>query len=251
MTKSNVELQQGCLNDHLAFFRTHGYCLVPDSLSPTEVAELNHAIDRDRALYPQLWADRGEAGRFQSVSVLLSSRAFDATIRHPGVFPLVEALMGDELCFEELSVMVRESLAVEPPAAGWHRDTEHWPEHPLAIRTLSLVYYLTDVDSESHCLAVMPEAVEAKRVESPPPDPAQGVELHGKAGTAILFNAGSGHAGVVKRTPRERRTIHVYYGHCSLPFLSNHTIVPRRLLEGDDVLFGRPNLSTQLALANF
>ena len=147
--------------------------------------------------------------------------------------------------------MVREPLADHPPAAGWHRDTAHWPKHPLALRNLSLVYYLTDVDSASHCFAVVPERVEAKRAEPGLPDPGRGVELHGRAGTAILFNAGSGHAGVVKRTERERRTIHIYYGHRSLPYLSNHTVVPRRLLNEDVDFFGRPNLATQLALANF
>ncbi|MEE3258235.1 MAG: phytanoyl-CoA dioxygenase family protein [Candidatus Latescibacterota bacterium] len=237
------------------FFRANGYLVVPDVLSAVELTDLNRAIDIDREQYPQLWQNRREGGRYQSGSVLLSSKAFDATIRHPAILALVEELMGEELCFEELSVMIREPLAADPPEAGWHRDTDHWPEHPLALKNLSLVYYLTDVDAESHCFAVLPEGVEAKRANPGKPDPAQGVELYGRAGTAILFNAGSGHAGVVKRATRERRTIHIYYGHRSLPHLSNHTVVPRRLLEGGDQgsrrFYGRPNLATELALANF
>ena len=243
------------MRGQLNFFRANGYCVVPEALSAAELAALNAAIDRDREQYPQLWQHRGEGGRYQSAAVLLSSRAFDAVIRHPAVLGLVEELMGGELCFEELSAMVRQPLVKDPPQAVWHRDTGHWPDHPLALRNLSLVYYLTAVDAASHCFAVVPETVAQKRCESAAPDPQRAVELYGKAGTAIIFNAGSGHAGVVKKTQRERRTIHIYYGHRRLPPMSDHTVVPRRLVEGGDEdarhFYGRPNLATALALENF
>jgi ectoine hydroxylase-related dioxygenase (phytanoyl-CoA dioxygenase family) len=163
--------------------------------------------------------------------------------------------MGEELCFEEHSVMVRQALDAEPPAAVWHRDTGHLPGHPLALRNLSAVFYLTDVDESTHCFAVVPEGVEAKRALPADRDGTRGRELYGPAGTVILFNAGSCHAGVVKRTARERRTVHVYYGHRSQPFLSNFTVVPRRLGRHPDpalrALFARPNLNTALMERNF
>ena len=244
------------MNKDLESFSDNGYLVIEGALTADELADLNAAIDCDRERYPPLWVGRREGGRFQSVSVLLSSRAFDKTIRHPAVLPQIEQLMGDQLCFEEFSVMIREPLAEDPPAAGWHRDTVHWPEHPLALMKLSLVYYLTDVDETSHCFAIMPEDVESKRGrELATPDASKGVEIYGPAGTAILFNAGSGHAGVVRRTEKGRRTIHIYYGHRSQPALSNHTIVPRRLLEGGDeasrAFYGRPNLATELVRDNF
>ena len=243
------------MREQLNFFRAHGYCAIPGALSAKELATLNGAIDRDREQYPQLWQHRGEGGRYQNATVLLSSQAFDMVIRHPAVLGLVEELMGSELCFEELSVMVREPQVQDPPQAVWHRDTSHWSDHPLALRNLSLVYYLTAVDAASHCFAIVPETVEQKRCEYAAPDPQRAVELYGKAGTAIVFNAGSGHAGVVKKTQCERRTIHVYYGHRRLPPMSDHTVVPRRLVEGGDEaarhFYGRPNLATTLALENF
>ena len=140
------------MREQLNFFRANGYSVVPEALSADELAVLNAAIDRDREQYPQLWQHRGEGGRYQSAALLLSSRAFDAVIRHSAVFGLVEELMGGELCFEELSAMVRQPHVQDPPQAVWHRDTGHWPDHPLALRNLSLVYYLTAVDAASHCL---------------------------------------------------------------------------------------------------
>ena len=243
------------MKDQVEFFSQHGYCVLPEVLSGTELQLLNQALDHDRRQYPGLWMSRGEGGRFQSVSVLLTQPVFDCTLYHPGVLPLLRKLMGDELCFEEHSVMVREALEGEPPAAAWHRDTAHLPSHALALRNISTVFYLSDVDEDSHCFAVVPENVQAKMQLPTDRDGGQGRELYGPAGTAILFNAGSCHAGIVKRASRDRRTVHVYYGHRSQPFLSNFNIVPRRLSDHPDrqigVLFSRPNLNTALIQENF
>jgi ectoine hydroxylase-related dioxygenase (phytanoyl-CoA dioxygenase family) len=224
-------------------------------LSAEELQALNQAVDADRQRYPGLWMSRGEGGRFQSVSLLLTQPVFDRTIFHPGVLPLVRELMGEDLCFEEHSVMVREALEGEAPPATWHRDTAHLPGHSLALRNISAVFYLTDVDESTHCFAVVPEEAEAKRKLPTDKDGARGKEMYGKAGTVILFNAGSCHAGVVKTSARDRRTVHVYYGHRSQPFLSNFNIVPRRLSNHADPqlrsLFSRPNLNTALVQENF
>ncbi len=243
------------MDEQVQFFRDHGYLVLPGVLSAQELGALNQAIDEDRSRHAALWMQRGEGGRYQSVSVLLTQPVFDSTLSHPKVLPLIRRLMGEELCFEEHSVMVREALAEEPPAAVWHRDTAHLPGHPLVMRNLSAVYYLTEVAAGTHCLAVVPEGVEAKGKLPNDRDGSRGIELYGKAGTVILFNAGSCHAGVVKKTKHERRTVHVYYGHRPQPFLSNFTVVPRRLGKNPDPalrgLFSRPNLNTALMEENF
>jgi hypothetical protein len=40
------------LQSHLEFYRAHSYVILPDLLSPEQVAELNAAMDRDRAQRP-------------------------------------------------------------------------------------------------------------------------------------------------------------------------------------------------------
>ena len=129
------------------------------------------------------------------------------------------------------------------------RDTRHEPSHALGIHSLSVVYYLTDVDETTHCFSVVPEAAMTKRgAGSPEYDGADGRDLLGPAGTAILFNAGSCHAGRLRKTTQPRRTVHIYYGHATQPPLSEHTIFPRRLIEHADPhvrrLFRRPNQIT-------
>lgn len=55
------------------------------------------------------------------------------------------------------------------------------------------------------------------------------VYLHGKAGTAILFNSATVHGFTRRQTDNQRRILQMYYGHEGHPELSQVTIVPPRL----------------------
>ena len=74
-------------------------------------------------------------------------------------------------------------------------------------------------------------------------------------GTATLFNAAMFHAGNIRQTKAERRTIHIYCGCLSDQYLSNHTIFPRRLWENQDAAtqkyYSRPNPITKLLIDRF
>ena len=120
------------MSDRLKFFKENGYAVIEGALDGAELAVLNNAIDADRAAYPALWQARGEGGRLQSVAALFSSRAFDVTIRHAAVLPLVKAIMVPELCFEEFSVMLRQAYTGEQLAPAWHRPARSDPRRTRA-----------------------------------------------------------------------------------------------------------------------
>lgn len=231
-------------------FARDGFVVLPGALSSAEVAACNGAIDEHRGRFPRLWAERGEGGRSQSVHMLLSCPLLDAGITHSAVLPLVTSLMGQDVVCEEHSVMIRAPLDSDPPATGWHRDMANSKSHPLGIHGLSVVYYLTDVDETTHCFSAVPESAQQKRSGALADCDGSGAQdLLGPAGTAVLFNGGSCHAGRVRRTTQPRRTIHIYYGHAGSAPLSEHTIFPARLLQHEDAevrrLFRRPNQITQ------
>ena len=213
--------------DQVEFFRANSYVALPDLLSPEQVAELNEAIDRDREQNPFMWWCEGH--RDYNCNLLLTEPAFEITIRHPLALPLVEELLGGPVCFEELSVR-HTPPASETQPTGWHRDRPHWLDHPLHLDYPQIIYYLTDVDEETHCFTVSPEPADGEVLE-----PAAQVErggtvyFHGKAGSAILFNAAVLHGVTIRKSTRHRRIVQVYYGHPHRPSLSNVSLVPPRL----------------------
>lgn len=242
------------MHEHVAFFKENGYCVLPNVLNKDEVENINHVIDGDREKHPEVWQNRG-GGRFQNPNILLGCPDLDPTIFHPKVLPLATLLMGDEICFGEFSVMIREPIPEAPPASRWHRDSQHLPEHPLALLSLSVIYYLTDVDESTHCFGIVPENIDQKHAMPTELNGEHAVPLHGKKGTAILFNAGSCHDVIYRATDQERRTIHLYYGHRTQKATSNHTIFPNRFFDYKDPntrhLFLRPNRITQLVQHSF
>lgn len=95
---------------------------------------------------------------------------------------------------------------------------------------IQLMLYLTDVDDTTHCFSVSPERADAQPLERDVQLAAAGsVDLHGPAGTAILFNISVLHTATVRVTVRERKSVQVYYGHRGCRALSNDSAVPATL----------------------
>jgi ectoine hydroxylase-related dioxygenase (phytanoyl-CoA dioxygenase family) len=244
------------MKEQLEFFKGNGYLVVPDALSAEEVRSVNEAIDRDLVENPVMWLDRGQMGRRQNAHALLACPEMDVTMRSPTLLPLMCAIMGKDLCAEEHSVMLRAPNPDGDTECRWHRDASGDADPPYHTRYLSVVFYLTDVDDTTHTFSVLPgtaQSTERLPLEAYDLNTAQ--HLVGRAGTATLFNAATFHAGNVRQTPSERRTIHIYCGRTTDRYLSNHTIFPRRLWEGKGEAtqhyYSRPNPITQLLIERF
>lgn len=248
-------LKRETTGESLAFYQENGYVVVPDALSAQEVQIVNEAIDRDLSENKPLWRNHGN-GRLQSVHALLAQPDLDATARPPRLLPLMEAILGQDICVEEHSVMIRAPNPDGPVECHWHRDATHLPNQPYHTRYLSIVLYLTHVSDVTHTFSVLPGTSQAPELPALNAcDLSEARHLIGPAGTAILFNTALLHAGNVRQTPSERRTIHLYCGRSTDAGLSNHTIFPRRLWHGKDEAtrryYSRPNLITRLLLERF
>ncbi len=244
------------MKEQLEFFKENGYLVVPDALSTEEVRSINEAIDRDLVENLVMWQDRGQTGRRQNVHALLACPEMDVTMRPPTLLPLMGAIMGKDLCAEEHSVMLRAPNPDGDTECRWHRDASGDAEPPYYTRYLSVVFYLTDVDDTTHTFSVLPGTAQStERLPLEAYDLGTTQHLVGRAGTAILFNSATFHAGNVRRTPSERRTIHIYCGRTTDRYLSNYTIFPRRLWEGKNEAtqhyYSRPNPITQLLMERF
>ena len=247
------------LEEQLERYRRRGYLVVPGALDAGQVEAANAAIDRDLAAGTPFWSEREEGHVTLNVHMLLAHEEMDVTMRPPALLPLLEAILGPELCAEEHSVRIRRPYDGEP-YCHWHRDGGGWPQlgtrPPYSTHYVSVACYLTDVDATTHTFSLIPGSA---RGEQLPPldryDLATAHHVEGEKGTAVLFNAAMFHAGNVRRSELERRTIHIYCGRRSAPPVSNYTIFPRRLWETEDEAvrryYQRPNAITGLLLERF
>ena len=118
------------------FFKDHGYLALGNILSDDEVACFVGVFDRDRRDFGHCWNDNG-IWQTQNCQSLLTVPEVDAIIRHPKAMEPLQVLLGDEVCFSEISLRHMGPYAGEPiPGmtswAGpvgrrWHRDV---PDRP-------------------------------------------------------------------------------------------------------------------------
>lgn len=223
-------------------FAAQGFAVLPSILPADEVKRLNEAIDVDLAANRSTWFGRGE-GHLQNANLLPRTEAFVPVIEQPTILASLAALMGETVCFEELSAMLRDPMKGDPGAPSWHRDFNREDGRPLGVHALSVVYYLTDVGPEDHCFSIVPGTHdEHYSVKAGEHDAASEFDVNGPAGTALIFHTACIHAARLKPRSRQRRTLHLYYGHADNPRLSHHTDIPDSVLRRD--VAGLPGLYT-------
>ena len=281
------------LQHQVATWKQQGFVTIPEALSAGEVGAMRSALDADRAAYPNCWEMRGmdhgskgiigEGGRWQS-EPLPRTDAFDGCIAHPNVLPLLRELMGPQMRLASLSLMVREPVYAPVPEGQdahwqlWHREGGGAanPGHPNCIHTMMVLFYLHDSDHTTHGFSVVPESLATKKAHTLRQnktteswyidEPFMGqshwrstrrcdsVDVHGKAGTAVVTNGSNPHAGTVRQCNQAYAKVLLWYTfgpqyYCSssigrqgpkiTPHHSAHGdkeyIMPRRLWENDRI----------------
>ena len=198
-------------------------------LDGPELVRFQAMFDHDLKTLPYFWHKYGY-WQYANYEALISSPDFDDLIRHPKIYPRIEALMGDPLCFGEIGLRLMNPYQGEMHQ-DWHRDRTHWLEHPLRLDYVQLMVYLTDVNEEDHCISLSPESVNDPIPVNKEAQLEIGGQyhLHGPAGTCALFNASVLHTATTRPSENERRTVQIYYGHRNRPPLANDSTIPPAL----------------------
>ena len=221
-----------------------------------ELDHLRRLFDADRSDYRYFWHHYGYHQQ-ANYDALITTPAFDSLIRNPRILPVVEELMGGDVCFGEIGL--RYMAPYDGPLhQGWHRDKPHWPEHPMRMDYIQLMVYLTDVDDSTHCISFSPESADDPILEDKEAQLARGgvYDLHGPAGTCALFNVSVLHTATTRSTLSERKTAQIYYGHRGRAPLSNDSGIPATFWrdhpdEETRAFYGVLNRRTQLYMASF
>ncbi|MCJ8332598.1 MAG: phytanoyl-CoA dioxygenase family protein [Lentisphaeria bacterium] len=233
------------------FYKRNGYVFL-EPLDASELAHFKELYHSDRSNFGWSWYTNS----CQTINCdsLMTTPEFDGIIRHPRVLNALEDLMGAPACFSEICIRHMTAFDGEPDKGGWHRDRPHWLEHPLRIDYMQLMVYLTDVDESTHCFAISPEAFDDEILEIEDQLEKRGeVDIHGPAGSLVLFNMSHVHRAHQRVTKKERHTLQIYYGHLERPFLSNDSIIPAQFWrdhEDPEVrkFYGKLNAKTELFL---
>ena len=269
------------MDEMLRCFAENGYAVVEGALSPEEVAAINDGIDADVAAHPKEWEPGPRPGHIavgcRAPELMHRTEALDGLVHHPSVAPLVRRILGAGVQFSSLSFLRREACAADPPedidggdpiclSRQWHREyngiVEGADRNAFFAPAIQVIYYLDDVDAESHCTSLIPESAETKRQlpktregktgwgegvwriddgETAYVDPDKPiwtdsfgrtnprrigrVDVHAPAGSAVMFNIANYHCGTVRQTQRIRRTAHLMYRHPD-PIFSRHALGP-------------------------
>ncbi len=216
------------MQEGLEIYNLLGYLVIPNALELAQVDEINAAIDSDLVQPSPFWTEREEGQVALNVHMLLSCEAMAVRMRPPTLMPPLEGILRGGICVEEHSARIRKPFDRES-YCNWHRDGGGWPGMPAIppyhTHYVPVAFHLTNVDERKHTFSVLPGSGQIEDLPSLANyDLNNAHHIEGAKVTAIIFNGGN-----VRKTDRERRTIHIYCGRSSAPPISNYTISPRRL----------------------
>jgi ectoine hydroxylase-related dioxygenase (phytanoyl-CoA dioxygenase family) len=217
-------------------FHERGFLVIPNTLSAEQLSVLNRAVDRDLREHDQKWVKFDES-LIETPDVLSRTAEFDFAIENPATLGILRSLIGELITFEEFEILIRNPTIKTHDLKAWHRDATREYNRRMEIEYVSLVYYLTDVSENDHCLSIIPGS-HYRLVDLKPADVIAGSEFDivGPAGTAVLFHGRCIHAGKLKPRSRQRRTLHIYFARSDQPRYSEWTEIPPRLYHKADPL---------------
>ena len=209
------------LNDELKItFEANGFLVVRQALGPDELAGVQAAAQKAEAEWR---ADTSRLGmRTEVLEQVQAPIEYDdrllALLWQPKVFPIVRALLGDDVS------MIDNDYFITPPRtprthAGWHHDVGlAGVYHPRSVMMVKVFYLLSDVDANSGGTAMVPGShrfpMDFKFPDVKDPREMPGaVQMTGKAGDAYLFNGRTYHCAVNNDSDRPRRVLIYNYGH--------------------------------------
>lgn len=206
--------------EHRIAFESQGFLVIPEALSPEELARVGEAADRAEKLWREDETKLGQrsAALDQVQAPIEYDNALLELLWHPKVFPIVRGVLGDDV------MMIDNDYFITPPRtpkthANWHHDVGmSGVYHPRSTLMVKVFFLLSDVSENSGGTAMVPgshrfpEDFAFPHVEDPKRMPGM-VQMTGKAGTAYAFNGRVYHCAVNNDSDAPRRVLIYNYGH--------------------------------------
>lgn len=202
-------------------FQAHGFVHLRQVLPPAFLARLHAAFDRAAAANGAgpTGAAAATRGFFDIPAVLDQDDAFVDLADLPSLFPVLVALVGDDLQLTQTAA--RLFYPGKTFTAPFHSDLSHVTgfshEHSLNFLT-KVHFYLEDLSPDQGCLAFIPGS---HRLPAGHPRPQRllneqnnaAVKIVPKAGDVVIFNTHVMHMALDNASTRVRKSIIYAYSH--------------------------------------
>lgn len=219
------------------FFETNGYLMLPDTLTPAELAAARRAAGDAEERWrrtPELLGCR--IPEFLEIEGILEYHPlFFELAEHPRVLPLVREVVGPDLA------LLDHAYYITPPGgvvtgSAWHTDVGrriHGVYHPRSTLMVRVMFALEDVDEDGGATLVLPGShrytaeTTIPRVEVPEDMPCC-KRLACRAGTVYFYNGNLVHCPGNNRSRRgtTRRMLLYNYGHRWMRMWKGHEPSP-------------------------
>lgn len=197
-----------------------GLLMIPDALSPGQLAELRRRID----LLTQLEGSEGgkevhqEAGAARLSNLVDKGDAFRVCFTHPKVLAAIAHVLNAN--FHLSSLNARAAL----PGQGLQALHVDWNGAVAAgdFRVCNSIWLLDDFTPENGATRAVPGShLKSQTPSQTMPDPKAShpdeVLLLAPAGTVFIFNSHTWHGGTLNRTDKPRRALHSYFSRRDMP----------------------------------
>ena len=227
-------------------FDRAGYLLIDGLLTPAQVQGMAAAVDeleahalanvtrppRRKPLWP--WADEyhrnperhyhtaGEQAHGKALIIedfWNASSAFDALLDHAGTMAYIREIIPETPTINNSEIRIRYPGNATGAHMGGpiaHKYRYSFIDGRIECMMVRMVYFLHDVAADEGVFSVVP-GTHKSNYHSPyknmsPDDEPGMIGLPVKAGDAILFTEHLRHGGLINRSDRTRKTLHVGYG---------------------------------------
>lgn len=198
------------MSDPVARYREDGFVVLERAIEPALVAELRAALEgleRERGFG---FADTAFEGRrtVRIYNLLAHGEVFQRVPVHPGVLPVVEALLDEGLQLSSLSAI---TLAPGQEAQTVHADSQLIPlPRPHPTISVNAMWALSDFTEANGATRVVP----GSHLHDHAPDygaPYETIAAEMPAGSVMLFDSQLWHGGGANRTGERRWAVACYY----------------------------------------
>lgn len=198
------------IDDWAARLLRDGYCIIPDALPETIIAELDDELAPTFARTPFCQGGFYGATTKRFGRLLARSQRMPMLVQHPLITGIAERLLSP-WC-DTLQLNVTQAIAVHPgaPAQLPHRDQDMWSAAKGEIEYLvNVIWPLTPFRAENGATLVWPRSHGAKALEEMPDSESVAAEM--APGSALMFLGSTLHGAGGNVTREVRRGLVVGY----------------------------------------